>query len=173
MERLLAPKRHYPKLRLLLLENSDLILTCGASGLQAKFFARDACPEELVAKLFDNSEGLEKVHLHGCRFETSKGTFVPVTAGELPRGTVLTEDAARAEAFLRALASSSSSSSSRGDGGERKGGEGVGSSFRGVCFGCDAWGSHDDWVDEMEFSRERKTYNPGDVPEGFDVNLNF
>jgi hypothetical protein len=137
---------------------------------------------ELLSRFLAGSKKIVRVHLHGCRFKCTDGSFVAASAEAVPPGAVLTADAARAAAFVNALASSASSSSSSssslpdgGGGGGARGGGGCGKkrtsqkkgggdsppelplegSFRGVCFGCDAWGKWDDFVDEMEFAKKK------------------
>ena len=188
---LFAKKAPYPKLKLLFLENCDLVLTqvkslaafrsagAGAAAAAAASSSSSssssggvAGPVELAARFLAGSSGMVRIHLHGCRFQgAAEGSFVPASAEALrPSGKALTADAARAAAFLRALASSvsSSSSSSPADGGggggggkkrasQNKGGGGQqpplppAPPFKGFCYGCDAWGEWDDFVDEMEF----------------------
>ena len=133
---------------------------------------------ELVARFFSGSKQFVRLHLHSCRFEKIDGSFVEASAETLPSLTGLTADAARAAAFLQGLASSVSSSSSssppEGGGGgggkkrttsQKKGGGSSGGSppppptFKGLCFGCDAWGNWDDFGDEMDFARE-KMFSP-------------
>ena len=128
---------------------------------------------ELVSRFFAESKQFVRLHLHRCRFQRADGSFIEATAETLSLLTGLTADAARAAAFLQALASSASSSSSPPDGGGARGGgsaagggkrrasqkKGGGPppppppppSFKGFCFGCDAWGEWDDFVDEMEW----------------------
>ena len=176
----------YPKLKLLLLENCELVLSQvkslaafkSAGAASSSSSGGGAIAGELVARFFSGSKQFVRLHLHGCRFEKIDGSFVEASAETLPSLTGLTADAARAAAFLQGLASSVSSSSSssppEGGGGgggkkrttsQKKGGGSSGGSppppptFKGLCFGCDAWGNWDDFGDEMDFARE-KMFSP-------------
>ena len=182
LERLFT-RTTYPKLKLLLLENCELVLSevkslaafrrAGAAGAASSSSSGGgASAGELVARFFSGSKQFVRLHLHSCRFEKIDGSFVEASAETLPSLTGLTADAARAAAFLQGLASSVSSSSSssppEGGGGggkkrttsQKKGGGGPrgspppSSTFKGLCFGCDAWGNWDDFADEMDFCRK-------------------
>jgi hypothetical protein len=199
LEGLFTSKPHYPKLKLLLIENCDLVLTEAKSLAQAAGSGDGGGTSggksgggELDARLLLSavaSKKLVRFHLHGCRYQCADGSFVEATAGGVASRAALSLDAARAAAFVGALASSASSSSSSssssspspssspggGGGGSGPGGGGGGKkargssqkkvasppppshqTFKGVCFGCDAWGKWDDFVDEMEWARREQ-----------------